>query len=120
MRLSTQRLLATEEGGAKALVQADPMPQHRRCALVPRRLGESQEIGGHARNRTGVHRFAVCCVTTPPRGLNVRLAVYHAAFRRGNAAAGRFAADLRRLAAEDTPRNAGSASADWLRFRAAS
>jgi hypothetical protein len=24
--------------------------------------------GGHGRNRTGVHGFAVRCVTTPPRG----------------------------------------------------
>ena len=30
-------------------------------------------IGGHARNRTGVHGFAVRCVTTPPRGLVLRL-----------------------------------------------
>ncbi len=28
------------------------------------------EIGGLARNRTGVQGFAVLCVTTPPRGLN--------------------------------------------------
>jgi hypothetical protein len=28
-----------------------------------------KEIGGHARNRTGVQGFAVLCVTTPPRGL---------------------------------------------------
>jgi hypothetical protein len=28
-----------------------------------------RKIGGHARNRTGVHGFAVRCVTTPPRGL---------------------------------------------------
>ena len=27
-----------------------------------------KEGGGHARNRTGVHGFAVRCVTTPPRG----------------------------------------------------
>src|SRR5262245_41905765 len=25
-------------------------------------------VGGHGRNRTGVHGFAVRCVTTPPRG----------------------------------------------------
>src|SRR5436853_4558479 len=32
-------------------------------------------IGGHARNRTGVRRFAVCCVTTPPRGLTARACI---------------------------------------------
>ncbi|MEY3233719.1 MAG: hypothetical protein RL230_990 [Pseudomonadota bacterium] len=26
-------------------------------------------FGGLARNRTGVHGFAIRCVTTPPRGL---------------------------------------------------
>ena len=31
--------------------------------------GAVREIGGHDRNRTGVHGFAVRCVTTPPRGL---------------------------------------------------
>ena len=40
--------------------------------------GQIPEIGGLGRNRTGVHGFAVRCVTTPPRGrrearyLNVR------------------------------------------------
>ena len=29
---------------------------------------QSFEGGGHGRNRTGVHGFAVRCVTTPPRG----------------------------------------------------
>src|SRR3712207_4998649 len=29
---------------------------------------ERLEVGGLARNRTGVHGFAVRCVTTPPRG----------------------------------------------------
>ncbi len=27
-------------------------------------------VGGHVRNRTGIHGFAIRCVTTPPRGLN--------------------------------------------------
>ena len=27
------------------------------------------KVGGHARNRTGMHGFAIRCVTTPPRGL---------------------------------------------------
>ena len=32
------------------------------------RSAEGAKVGGHGRNRTGVHGFAVRCVTTPPRG----------------------------------------------------
>ncbi len=31
-------------------------------------FNKGKSAGGHARNRTGVHGFAVRCVTTPPRG----------------------------------------------------
>ena len=35
-----------------------------------------KKYGGHARNRTGVHGFAIRCVTTPPRGLLVKDGVF--------------------------------------------
>ena len=35
---------------------------------APSGKARRQEIGGHGRNRTGVHGFAGRCVTTPPRG----------------------------------------------------
>lgn len=37
-------------------------------ALCKDAIRKITEIGGHARNRTGVYGFAVRCVTTPPRG----------------------------------------------------
>jgi hypothetical protein len=59
-----------------------------------------QIVGGHARNRTGVRRFAVCCVTTPPRGLDERRCMYHGRFLRGNGVPQICEVDnLRRLAA---------------------
>ena len=33
-------------------------------------------IGGEYRNRTGVHGFAIRCVTTPPTRLGVRVGIY--------------------------------------------
>ncbi len=33
-------------------------------------INKSDAIGGPDRNRTGVHGFAIRCVTTPPQGLN--------------------------------------------------
>src|ERR1019366_9248969 len=49
------------------------LPQRRRGSLrtkgSPSRSSTGAKTGGgHGRNRTGVHGFAVRCVTTPPRG----------------------------------------------------
>src|SRR3974390_2975909 len=38
------------------------------CGWLASRSAEGAKVGGHGRNRTGVHGFAVRCVTTPPRG----------------------------------------------------
>ena len=48
-----------------------PTPRHGPEASAKNRCrpDRQREIGGHARNRTGVYGFAVRCVTTPPRGL---------------------------------------------------
>ena len=62
--------------------------QNRRRAwvLAGRRsvIGRSREsVGGHVRNRTGIHGFAIRCVTTPPRGLNAALFMAGEGFPQG-------------------------------------
>ena len=48
--------------GMRPITKPDRFAKHRIRAV------SNRKNGGHGRNRTGVHGFAVRCVTTPPRG----------------------------------------------------
>jgi hypothetical protein len=60
------------QAGVASMARATQRSRGCACGAAPAltraiRKGKSWEVGGDGRNRTGVHGFAVRCVTTPPR-----------------------------------------------------